>query len=215
MTCVNYPCRKTESKCMWIPHCQFISILFWLVSGVTPTATGGHCNQSFHLSTIWFRLHSMWLYSTILHHNHSKCLWSWKSSRSCNSRSSAHKEDSPFLDLCKTLLATHLIHKSKRYLLAKVSMDWLGMWYSFLFPSATIVKLPKGGHLWTGEHLHGLWPVGVDFVQEWEISKTDISSKWLQKGSISPVDVICDQSGSEAVADHLNRAQAVFACQAI
>jgi len=145
MTCVNYPCRKTESKCMWIPHCQFISILFWLVSGVTPTATGGHCNQSFHLSTIWFRLHSMWLYSTILHHNHSKCLWSWKSSRSCNSRSSAHKEDSPFLDLCKTWLATHLIHKSKRYFLAKASMDQLGMWCLFLVPNATIVKLPKGG----------------------------------------------------------------------
>ncbi len=53
MTCVNYPCR-TESKCMWIPHCQFISILLWLVSSVTPR--GGHCNQSFHLSTIWFAL---------------------------------------------------------------------------------------------------------------------------------------------------------------
>lgn len=60
-----------------------------------------------------------------------------------------------------------------------------------------------------------LMACGCKFLQEWEISKTDISSKWLQKGSISPVDVICDWSGSEAVAHHLNRAQGVFACQAI
>ncbi len=91
------------------------------------------------------------------------------------------------MDLCKTLLATHPIHKSKRYFLAKVSMDWLGMRYSFLVPSAAIVKLPKGGHLWTGEHLHGLWPVGVDLFRNERFQKLILVQSDFRREASAPL----------------------------
>jgi hypothetical protein len=56
------------------------------------------------------------------------------------------------------------------------------------------VKLPKGGHLWTGEHLHGLWPVGVNFFRNERFQKLIlVQSDFRREASALLMSFVTDQ----------------------